>query len=287
MTSEPPEVPAAANSLEDHLAGRTTMQPLATEVDEALAAHLRLWLRDALPSHREIYDEVLYLNRFPPQADILDFLGRVGDSSLPDLVHQYISLVWKRRNGSGSYPGNHDAHLLALARLLNTWGFHLIPSQQGLQYRVEPAVVQVVETAAGEAVRAGRPTAAERLGEAWRLAYGMEPHPSRSVQESIAAVEAVLLHVVVPDDTRAIYSRAVGELKARQANWRLAIVTDRGDDSVDPLIVMLDRLGMAHVDRHEGVEERDPVTLESARACVHLAATLVQWLASGAVQRRS
>lgn len=53
----------------------------------------------------------------------------------------------------------------------------------------------------------------------------------------------------------------------------------------DMLVAMFRTLYRGHIDRHGSDDYRD-VTHEEARARVALAATLVYWFTSGAVQRR-
>ncbi|WP_197494178.1 hypothetical protein, partial [Rhodococcus sp. EPR-134] len=114
----------------------------------------------------------------------------------------------------------------------------------------------------------------------------LHPDATESIAEAIRAVEAVMIPTVVPKDLKAIYSKGVGALKQQKDKWRLAIETQNGADDIDVVISMLDRLGTAHLERHEGNVAKGVDTVESARACVHLAATLVQWFSMGAVVKR-
>lgn len=63
------------------------------------------------------------------------------------------------------------------------------------------------------------------------------------------------------------------------------LVDKDGADAVDPLVVMLDRLWTGQVSRHGGGRNSRDQT--QAEAAVHLAATLVQLLTSGALTHRN
>lgn len=152
--------------------------------------------------------------------------------------------------------------------------------------RVNPIVVAAQREAMRSADAYGAPAASARLAEAWNHAYGLKPEPSDAVADAIAAVEAVAIPVVMPKQHEPQLWKVLGQLKGQPDPWKLALVGKGGDDSIAPLVAMLERLAGSHLDRHEGGASSGPVTLESARAAVHLAATLVQWFASGAVQRR-
>jgi len=65
------------------------------------------------------------------------------------------------------------------------------------------------------------------------------------------------------------------------------LVDKDGADAVDPLVVMLDRLWTGQVSRHGGGRNSRDQTQAEAEAAVHLAATLVQLLTSGALTHRN
>ncbi|MET8542668.1 hypothetical protein ABZW03_18725 [Kitasatospora sp. NPDC004799] len=49
---------------------------------------------------------------------------------------------------------------------------------------------------------------------------------------------------------------------------------------------MVTLLWEGHRDRHPGGLTSAPVTLKAAQAAVHLAVTLVQWIAAGTIRRK-
>ncbi|WUA38917.1 hypothetical protein OG571_46750 (plasmid) [Streptomyces sp. NBC_01369] len=64
-----------------------------------------------------------------------------------------------------------------------------------------------------------------------------------------------------------------------------AISTPAGKDAIAPDEATMRALWEGQTSHHGGQAPTVPETLEAARAGVHLAASLVQWLVSGAVVR--
>ena len=131
-----------------------------------------------------------------------------------------------------------------------------------------------------------RRRASDRLRAAWADVYGRSPQPSDAIGDCIRAVESAAIPVVQPRHNDATLGHVIGELNSNSARWKLAIVDQDGNDSVEPVVAMLKALWRAHRDRHEGVNPAPEVTQEAAEACVHLTVTLVNWFVTGKVVRR-
>jgi hypothetical protein len=183
-------------------------------------------------------------------------------------------------------------HLLALQQLLADCGsaWTVDFDFRGLYRRVEAPVVEAWQRARAAAEESGRQSAARYLTEAWKKIYGMHPEPTDGYTAAVKAVEAVAVPVVLPSNPRAIVHHVRRELKAHPSHWRFIIGeaegVQAGEGAIDVVTTMLDRLLRGETERHgvEGVNR--PSTPAEAQAAVHLAAVLVQWFISGAVQPR-
>ena len=164
------------------------------------------------------------------------------------------------------------------------WDFH------GLYRRVEAPVVEAWQRARAAAEESGRPAAARYLTEAWQKTYGMHPEPTAGYGAAVKAVDAVAVPLVLPTVRNATVHRVRTELVKKQAEWCFVLGeaegVQEGQGSVDVVATMLDRLLRGETERHGDERVNRPSTPEEAQAAVHLAAVLVQWFVSGAVQRR-
>ncbi len=155
----------------------------------------------------------------------------------------------------------------------------------GLEERVTPAVRDAVRHAiADAAVAPAAGSAADHLATAWRAAYGRGPDPERAYSESIKAVEAAAHALVEPSNAKATLGSMLGVIRNSRQKFGFAIPTSV-DDPIAPAEALMRTLWNGQTSRHGGQTPTSPETLESARAGVHLAATLVQWFVSGAVTR--
>ncbi|MEW2297078.1 hypothetical protein ABZ719_30995 [Streptomyces sp. NPDC006743] len=151
----------------------------------------------------------------------------------------------------------------------------------GLEERVAPAVRDAVHQTIADAA-AG--SAADHLANAWRAAYGRGPDPVRAYSEAIKAVECAAHSVVQPNNPKATLGTMLGEIKNARHKFTAAIPSPAGDP-IAPAEAMMRALWDGQTSRHGAKTATVPETLEAARAGVHLAATLVQWFASGVVTR--
>ncbi|WPW32680.1 hypothetical protein P6B95_38460 [Streptomyces atratus] len=129
-------------------------------------------------------------------------------------------------------------------------------------------------------------SAAEHLATAWGAAYGLHPDPVRAYSEAIKAVGCAAHSVVQPNHGRATLGTMLGKFKGNaRAKFTTALSTQSSNDAIAPVEAMMRALWDGQTSRHGKQTPTVPETLEAARAGLHLAATLVQWFASGAVIR--
>lgn len=136
--------------------------------------------------------------------------------------------------------------------------------------------------AAGQVIAAGP---GPHLEAAWTATYGRRPDPAKAYDEAVRAVEAAAIPVVLPDGSRETLGKVLGHLNQAGHKWALAIDGENSGD-VAPLVAMIGLLWKGHVARHAGGPSYRPQRQDEAQMAVHLAVTLVQWFASGAVRRR-
>lgn len=127
-------------------------------------------------------------------------------------------------------------------------------------------------------------TAGQILARAWGKVHGISPDNSGSYADAVRAAEAAIQPIVEPKNKEATLGTLAAVMRA-QGDWRLPLREHAHAPSPELLVAMLQTLFRGHADRH-GTEDYRDVTHEEAEAGVALAATLVAWFTSGAVQRR-
>jgi hypothetical protein len=175
-----------------------------------------------------------------------------------------------------------------LARLLDAAGsaYRVNADKNGLELRITPTVRDAVgQTVTDAASVPATGSAADHLATAWQAAYGLHPDPVRAYSEAIKAVESAAHAVIQPNHARATLGTMLGEIGNARAKFTAAISTPAGKDPIAPVEAMMRTLWDGQTSRHGKQTATVPETLEAARAGVHLAATLVQWFASGAIVR--
>jgi hypothetical protein len=144
----------------------------------------------------------------------------------------------------------------------------------GLEVRiadgVKPAVQASVDLAGG--------SAGDHLTAAWNEAYGRTADPVKAYSEAIKATEAALAGTISPTNTRATLGTMIRDVASKPEKWQF-VGNEKG---VETVLAMMRGLWEGQTSRHGGVSPTRAETLEEARAAVHLAATLVQFGASGA-----
>lgn len=293
-----PWVPRPVNDLSDSLEGRVSAWQLEATVSPELGQHLANWLWNVLVNNAAIRERLHRVRRLAPGALTLDretmLIELGGPRGVLAVVHDTLQIMESRARAQHSSPDiaarseerQTVDHVRALKELLDDFGsaFDLTIGPMGISWRVPPEIMEAVASAVA-GVEGDYPRAAQRLRAAWKAAYGLDPQPSAAILDCIRAVEAVAIPVVIPNQDGAQYWHVLGHLTSQGEAWRLVIMGQHGNDSVEPVVSMMERLGGAHLDRHEGREPPEP-SVGAAQAAVMLAVTLVHWFNTGAVSPR-
>jgi hypothetical protein len=145
----------------------------------------------------------------------------------------------------------------------------------GLEFRVAPGVKDTVAS-----VVDGAPgSAGDHLVAAWNAAYGRTADPVRAYSEAIKATEAALTPRILPKDAKATLGKLIAAVTAKPEKWQFVL----GDDQVQVVLAMMRVLWNGQSSRHGGVAPTRHETVEESQAAVHLAATLVQFGTSSAI----
>jgi hypothetical protein len=191
-------------------------------------------------------------------------------------------VLYARVHEEPSYRGakNYGKRAIdSLSEILDFGGSKWRVEGDHLEARVDDAVRAAVEKARHESKAT---SASEHLGNAWLALYGRNPNPAHAYAEAIKAVEASAAPVVTPNDMKAQLGKIRGELDAHAPVWRFSIAP-RDISAVTSAMTTLEQ---GQTDRHGGNLPTQTIDPRAAEAAVLLAATLVHWFATGAVQRR-
>lgn len=227
---------------------------------------LQTALRIDLGLSEDFVETAFLVRRIESQGD--KFVLRVVD---------FLLSAFETPNGFNAPPG-----------AVTALKWHLDTSMSSVQitsinrvYRLAHRLPDGVEEAMQVSIDAGAQNAGQHLAKAIRQAQSLEPDSSLIMTESIRAVESAAGPVVLPRDKQHRLGKIVQALKDKPG-WTL--VFDRRDDAVPDhrsvVIGMIETLAFAQRDRHAGAAP----TSQQAMAHVMLAATLVGWFATGAVQ---
>ncbi len=125
-----------------------------------------------------------------------------------------------------------------------------------------------------KAALAPRDEAARHLREAWGAAFGVEENASAACEAATRAVESVLKPIATPRDSVATFGKMRRAITDAPSKFEFLL-----DDDPIAFLPYLD-LAKFRPGRHGG-DESAPPTIEEARATVHGAVTVVEWLRSG------
>ncbi|MCX4808634.1 hypothetical protein OG594_44880 [Streptomyces sp. NBC_01214] len=156
---------------------------------------------------------------------------------------------------------------------------------RALVRRLDPAVGAAVEEALKSADQPERGSASRHLRQAMDLAYALHPDPVKAYSEAIKAVECALHDTLQPNNRKATLGTMKGELPQLQNKLRSAITGPNGSEGFETALKMMTLLWEGQTSRHGARDQTRDETPEAARMAVHLAATLVQWFASGAINK--
>lgn len=187
------------------------------------------------------------------------------------LIDGALALEW-----SGKRAGVLD-RLLRLGRSKWTVGERM--GRAGLVSREPEGVQDMVE---GTIASAG--TAGQILARAWGKVHAITPDDTGAYADAVRAVEAAAQPLVEPTNREATLG-GIANVMRNQGDWRLSLREHQHAPTGEMIVAMLRALYRGHIDRHGSDDYRD-VTHEEAGAGVALAATLVSWFSSGAVQHR-
>jgi hypothetical protein len=228
-------------------------------------------------------------------GDAATFLAKApwSEEYLLDIVDAILSLggPWPTEDGWRMHnepPANKRA-LAALAELLDIAQsvYCVNAARDGLARRADAAATAAFQQAslsAASAPSAG--SSAEHLSNAWSTLHALRPDPSRAYSEAIKAVEAAAHAIVQPNHAKATLGTMLGELKNASHKFSLAIPGPTGSGDVAPLVAMIELLWTGQTSRHGAQTPTRTETREEADMAVHLAVTLVQWFAAGAIIRK-
>ncbi|MFJ2829057.1 hypothetical protein ACIPC1_16025 [Streptomyces sp. NPDC087263] len=205
-----------------------------------------------------------------PLLDVVDVLLECMAEDHP--VPSYSSSI---RSGMGS----------VLNRILDEGGsaYRVNESLDGLEERVSASMRDAVRQTPADASRS---PAADHLAAAWKAAYGRNPEPERAYSEAIKAVESAAHAIVEPNNTKATLGTMLRAIRNAPTRFDTVLFAPAGKEPITPVEAMMRALWEGQTSRHGAQTGTVPETLESARAGVHLAAALVQWITSGAVSRK-
>ena len=262
-------------------------QPLRAWVYRALArggaALVAVKLRMTIDYARADGDGARFLAFSPAGEELLDVVDAILNAGGP----------WPDPNPWGG--SSRDLDLRAKRQLLDDLAlmldegasiYRVNDDNTGLIRRVDATVA--VAAAEAKHTASALPTAgsaADQLAAAWDAAYRLRPDPSAAYRDAIRAVESAAHAIIEPNNRSATLGTMLGQLRAEQQRYTLAIPGPHGVGSIGPLIAMLELLWRGQTSRHGAQTATRSENPEEARMAVHLAVTLVQWFTTGAVRR--
>jgi hypothetical protein len=240
-----------------------TMVPSAPAV-RAVEVNLRIdgldWDQDA----RSAYDSLLRKCE--------------DDSELFLSVIDFFLWVVRERAGKGDHVEQLDRFLYAGG---SAW--MVAPDRSALVRRVMPESAEAARALAERDSRAGA-----HIAEAWRYAYGRNPHPGTAYREAVKAVEAAACPVTIPKAGTPTLGKAIAALRdAPEGKFECVFPgTESGMKPLDAVRTLMDLVWTNQHDRHAAMDTEAPlhVSQAEAEAALHAAVTLVQWFEHGAVR---
>lgn len=170
----------------------------------------------------------------------------------------------------------------ALAQAGSVWGVAKSHESYRLVERVDPSVAAAIAEATEPTDRAS-----QHLSTALAEAYGRDPNASHAYREAVRAVEAIAKPTVTPKDDNATLGKMINSFRDKPEKWSAVLSPGKGDPVLQ-IAHTMELLWMAQLDRHGTDDDSKPlnVSIEEARAAVHIAAALVQLFRSNAISLR-
>lgn len=180
----------------------------------------------------------------------------------------------------GYEAGDIEPAVKEFSRALQQAGANYVvvqPDPDWVRYRLERRTLPAA-AAAARAQTSLPGNASVHLDKAWSAAFGREPNPSAAYSESVKAVEAAAIPIVLPSDPLATLGKVVGELRANPQKY--AVIFSRGASpvkgatlsSLEVVIAQADLLWSNQTDRHAPIV---PITQAQAELAVNMAIMLV------------
>jgi hypothetical protein len=83
-------------------------------------------------------------------------------------------------------------------------------------------------------------SAGDHLAQAWRAVYGRALDPREAYEQSVKAVEAACVGVVLPRDKKATLGKVIAHLRSTPGEWRVRPAT--GAHGIETFTAMMDLL---------------------------------------------
>jgi hypothetical protein len=182
---------------------------------------------------------------------------------------------------TGGYKAPRDALEVILRNGSSKWRV----AESGNKGRLVERVPEGVQKVMDEAFDVSH-LASEKLKEAWVDAYGVSPRPSVAYQHAVIAVEIAALSVITVNKPDPTLGDVITILESQQAKWNLPFRDSDKAPRIEVLAKMMRLLWRGQASRH-GRPDYTDATDEEARGAVLLAATLVGWLTSGLLVKKS
>lgn len=188
----------------------------------------------------------------------------------------FLDLVEYVLEHNDGFYRDQEARELAAVLTLGNSAYKVREDERGLEMRTMPEVQAQVQEVVNTSAAAGA-----HLARAWNTAYSRSPDPVTSFNESVKAVETALVGTISPNNAKATLGTMIADLKNKPEKWKFVILDGSHSRGVETIIGMMQVLWQRNA-RHGGPNHQ-PETIAEAQAAVHLAATLVQFGVSGAL----
>ena len=245
-----------------------------------LVAHLIGWIRQALNSRQTGYPEerlvALVVVRLEVPVPINSDKHQQVNVLLheaandPELLLDCLDLLLNLERGS--------ADRLSMDLRLGGSVWTVAGDGKSLERRVSDE-----ERAATQAVVEPSDVVANEIATAWASAFGVRPDPSDAWDHAIKALEALLIPVVVPNQTNATLGHVVGAIKTDSSRWTIDLQTN-GDLTDGQTLLGLLQLVWANPDRHANANQRTP-SLAEAEKIVKVAVLIIGLCRNGQLRK--
>jgi hypothetical protein len=256
------------------------------EDDEHSAQRVALHLKLRVTNGRDEYSPAKFLAGSTSRKQLLDVIDTALHFSEPPPA-PISGRVYRYDTGTYEHPhARRNTIVDALQDMLTLAGsaYRVNDARTGLELRVDPTVQQAVTSALATSRTPSSGSAADHLAQAWKSSYGRDPDPSKAYSEAIKAVESAAQALIEPNNTKATLGTMLGVIRSSPHRFVTAISASTGDD-ITLVADMMRRLWQGQTSRHGSQSPTRLETPQEAEMAVHLATTLVQWFASGAVGR--